>query len=188
MTFEELYENVPRVGFERSIEDRKALFIDSCNRGIKQVSRIRPRIISFEYSPSAEGEKVDVKERIRDAFGYLPRNPVRKKDGSFLSPLDYAFLNRTTIMFLNVDQGEYIIDYVQKPQHFSYDDLTSKLDIELDEDLCDLLVLLVSSYLLIKDDPELAGQYMSLYREREAQIVETQTPVYSCSYRNVTGW
>ena len=188
MTFKELYENVSHLAFTSSIEDTKQLFIDACNRGIKQVSRIRPRMKAIPFKPSEHGDRVDVREHVSDEFGRLPRNPLRYASGTLVPATDYTYLNLTTIMLLNGQEAEYIIDYECAPQHFNHDDFSSKLDIHLDEDLCDLLVLLVAAYVLLDDRPEQAGQYMSLYREREAQIRETQSTHAPGGYCLTTGW
>lgn len=56
------------------------------------------------------------------------------------------------------------INYTTSPE-------TDDTVIDLDEELCTLLPLLVSAYVWLDDEPEKAAQYYSLYSERTKEIV-----------------
>ena len=60
--------------------------------------------------------------------------------------------------------------------------------IDLDEDLCALLPILVASYVWMDDEPEKAQYYLMLYRERAVDIerrIYNATPV---PIKSSNGW
>lgn len=59
--------------------------------------------------------------------------------------------------------------------------------IDLDEELCTLLPLLIASYVWLDDDPEKAGQYYSLYSERTKEILYRARNIKPSVYAT-NGW
>ena len=60
--------------------------------------------------------------------------------------------------------------------------------IDLDEELCTLLPILIASYVWVEDEPSMAEYYLSLYRERAMDIerrIRNATPV---AIKNANGW
>lgn len=60
--------------------------------------------------------------------------------------------------------------------------------VDLDEELCAILPILIASYVWVEDEPSMAEYYLSLYRERAMDIerrIKNATPV---TIRNTNGW
>lgn len=60
--------------------------------------------------------------------------------------------------------------------------------IDLDAELCFLLPNLVAAYVWAEDEPTLAEYYLSLYRERAAEIRATDRNPSPAIYKNSNGW
>jgi hypothetical protein len=196
MTFNEIFEVVSRLGFDNDLEEYRENFIDAMNRGFRTVTRVRPRMESVPYIIEGHDHDlltVDVKTLVNGdeggAYGSLPMNPVRTKDGQLYRTDRYRMLNRDTILFLReAEEGEYIIDYVKAAQKFNLNDFESEADIDLDEDLCEALVLYVSYYVLLKENSDLAASYLARYNEMMAEIIQTQTTHTPNGYRVIRKW
>lgn len=200
MTFNEIYEKVSHLGFDTDLEDFREQFIDAVNRGFKQVTRRMPRmgqkIITLEESIRTNGmAKIDIKEAIngKDGGEYksLPQNPVRTRDGELCRTDCYRMLNKDTILFLqNAENGEYIIDYIRNAQKFNHNDFESDNDLDLDEELCEALVLYVAYYVLLDDsaNAELAATYLARYNEMMNEIIYTHVTHAPNGYQIVKRW
>jgi hypothetical protein len=196
MTFNEIFEVVSRLGFDTDLEEYRENFIDAMNRGFRTVTRVRPRMESVPYIIEGHDHDlltVDVKTLVNGdeggAYGSLPMNPVRTKDGQLYRTDRYRMLNRDTILFLReAEEGEYIIDYVKAAQKFNLNDFESEADIDLDEDLCDALALYVSYYLLLEENEELSAQYFMRYQETMAEIRRTQPSHTPNGYQITKRW
>ena len=60
--------------------------------------------------------------------------------------------------------------------------------IDLDEELCSLLPILIASYVWVEDEPAMAEYYLTLYRERALDVerrIRNDAPVV---IRNTNGW
>ena len=87
-------------------------------------------------------------------------------------------------------KGLYKVIYKRKPQAVvnngeASDDMTV---IDLDEDLCALLPILVASFVWVDDEPEKAQYYLAIYQERAIDIerrIVSATPV---PIKNSNGW
>jgi hypothetical protein len=196
MTFTEIFEAVSHLGFDAEMDEYRNQFIDAVNRGFKQVTRRRPRMASVLYKIEGQDHDlltVDAKALVNGkeggAYDRLPMNPVRTKDGQLYRTDRYRMLNRDTILFLReAEEGEYIIDYVKAAQKFNLNDFESEADIDLDEDLCEALVLYVSYYVLLEENAELAASYLARYNEMMAEIIQTQTTHTPNGYRVIREW
>lgn len=197
MTFTEIYEQVSHLGFDTDLEEYRNQFIDAMNRGFKQVTRRRPRMASVEFEIKGSEHDllpIDVEalvngEKEGGAYGSLPMNPVRTIDGQLYRTDRYRLLNRNRILFLReAEEGVYIIDYIKKAQKFNHNDFENDNDIDLDEDLCDALVLYVAYYVLLDDNPEMAATYLARYNEMMAEIIRTQATHTPNGYQIVKEW
>lgn len=87
-------------------------------------------------------------------------------------------------------KGLYKVIYKRKPQAVinhgeAADDMTV---LDLDEDLCALLPILVASFVWVDDEPEKAQYYLAIYQERAIDIerrIVSATPV---PIKNSNGW
>ena len=60
--------------------------------------------------------------------------------------------------------------------------------IDLDEELCSLMPLLIASYVWVEDEPSMAEYYLNLYRERAAEIFQRVRNASPAIIRNSNGW
>ena len=87
-------------------------------------------------------------------------------------------------------RGIYKITYNRRPRALVYenDPADDDTEIDLDEDLCTLMPLLVASYLCLDGEEAKAAHYLTLYQS-EALNIERRARNYSPGeYKNVTGW
>ncbi len=87
-------------------------------------------------------------------------------------------------------EGCFKVLYRRKPAEIINTGLASEDEtvIDLDEELCTLLPILIASYVWVEDEPSMAEYYLSLYRERAMDIerrISNATPV---TIRNTNGW
>lgn len=198
MTFNEIYEAVSHLGFDTDLEDFREQFIDAVNRGFKQVTRRVPRMgqktISLDDTKRNNGiAKIDVKSEINGKdggdYGNLPENPVRTNDGQLCRTDYYRMLNRDTILFLpNAENGEYIVDYIRKAPKFNHNNFEDEIDLDLDDDLCEALVLYCAYYVLLDDNADLAATYLARYNETINEIIYTHRTHTPNGYRIVKEW
>lgn len=119
------------------------------------------------------------------------RNPPIQDDeqGKMLNQ-DYRIEGRSVLLLPRDAPGAYKVIYRQIPQQLEIqthveDDFT---EIQLDAELCSALPLLVASYVWADDEPEKAQYYLSLYRERIADIEMRQKNIAPVPFRSVNGW
>lgn len=97
------------------------------------------------------------------------------------------------VILLPYDEGGvYSIAYLHRPdkvvRNKEKDASEDDTVIDLDEELCALLPLLTAAYVWAEDEPEKAEYYLSIYRERAAEIeyrTRNATPV---RFNSVNGW
>ena len=61
-------------------------------------------------------------------------------------------------------------------------------ELDLDEELCSLMPLLVAAYVWIEDEPEKSEYYMGLYRERVQEIVVSHKNTALVLIKSTNGW
>ena len=86
--------------------------------------------------------------------------------------------------------GIYKIVYNHKPRAITEDEVLGERDtvIDLDEELCALLPTLIASYVWADDEPQKAEYYLTLYRERAADIESRVKNVAPVQMRSINGW
>lgn len=86
--------------------------------------------------------------------------------------------------------GIYKVVYNRKPRAVTEDELFGDKStiIDLDEELCALLPVLIASYVWADDEPQKAEYYLTLYRERAADIESRVKNVAPVQMRSVNGW
>ena len=87
-------------------------------------------------------------------------------------------------------EGCFKVLYKRKPQEIENTGLASEDEaaIDLDEELCALMPILIASYVWVEDEPSMAEYYLALYRERAVDIerrIRNATPV---TFKNTNGW
>ena len=124
-----------------------------------------------------------------DNFLTLDTPPMDAED---LTRLDGNYRvegNRVILLPYNM-RGEVRVRYKRKPRKLVYgvsakDDIT---EIDLDEELCSLLPLLVASYIWVEDEPNLAQYYLTLYNSRAAELEYRARNYDPVNFENIYGW
>jgi hypothetical protein len=110
---------------------------------------------------------------------------------------EYAQLNQgyeiesNSILLLPYNKaGAYKVIYKRRPHPIQNSGMnaTDETRIDLDEELCYLLPNLVAAYIWAEDEPSLSEYYLSLYRERAAEIVSTTKNTAPVIYKSCNGW
>ena len=111
------------------------------------------------------------------------------RPGKYLTD-EYDVENGRTILISNSISGLFKVIYKRKPTKITTEILAGENDalIDLDEDLCALLPLLVASYVWVEDEPEKAQYYLNLYTERAIDIERRKVEHTPVRMINVTGW
>lgn len=104
-------------------------------------------------------------------FLTLEMPPIRRDDLTRLAG-GYQIDGNARILLPHEAQGSFKILYRRKPAVIANDGAPEEdmTEIDLDEELCTLLPLLIAAYIWADDEPEKANSYMVLYRERAAEI------------------
>lgn len=143
----------------------------------------------------------------QDIPSYEPytRYDISKLAGDFLSlvctPIKtegeiYCSLNQSydiengRVILLPYDRsGIYKVVYNRKPRAVT-EEMLDEGDtvIDLDEELCALLPMLIASYVWADDEPQKAEYYLMLYRERAADIESRVKNVSPVQIKSVNGW
>ena len=136
---------------------------------------------------------------------YIPYDMASLVDDfkSFLSPpllIDEQFVKLDKGFYIEAEtkillpyswSGTYRIEYNVKPTLitvFSEDVLKSAEIIDLDDDLCALLPLLIASYIWLDDEPEKAQYYDAQYQIQAAEIINRERNRMPVEFKSVYGW
>lgn len=130
----------------------------------------------------------DVSELCPD-FISLASPPLTGADGVKLGR-DYNVEDGRAILLPRTACGDYKVIYRRKPKQVSrdYDADENEEVIDLDEEICTLLPLLVASYIWLDDEPEVAERYMDLFRERSAEIMRASYDAEPVVIRSCNNW
>lgn len=133
--------------------------------------------------------RYDISTLVSD-FLSLNSPPIKEEAEYQYLNQGYDVENGRIILLPYEAKGLYKVIYKHKPQSVinngeAGDDMTV---IDLDEELCALLPILVASYIWMDDEPEKAQYYLAMYQERAADIerrIVSATPV---PIKNTNGW
>ena len=128
----------------------------------------------------------DMSSLVPDFIGFS-ENPVELEGYKIL---DKGYQIEGTRILLPYElTGVIRIKYRRSASQINYTTSPEKDDtvIDLDEELCTLLPLLVSAYVWLDDEPEKAAQYYSLYSERTKEIVYNTKNIKPATYIT-NGW
>ena len=128
--------------------------------------------------------------KLTDDFLSLVSPPI-SDDGEYsMLSKGYRVENGCKILLPYESSGLYKILYRRRPTAINSDtDAGANEDlIDLDEELCSLLPILIASYVWVEDEPDMAEYYLNLYREGAADIERRQRNAAPVIIRNKTGW
>ena len=127
---------------------------------------------------------------LADDFLSLEAPPIREDDVFVRMNQDYEVEDGRTILLPYSCKGTFRVLYRHKPRVIENTGVPAEdtAVIDLDEELCSLLPLLVAAYVWAEDEKELANYYLTLYQNRvldvESRIKNTKPVII----KNVTGW
>lgn len=126
-------------------------------------------------------------------FLELASPPIVEEEGYRYLQSGYTVEDNRRILLPYDAKGVYKILYHRRPTPIdnTVEASENETEIDLDEDLCALLPLLISVIIWADDEPEKAEYYRSIYTERAAEVKQRaasaamESPV---QFRNINGW
>lgn len=155
-------------------------------------------VAMYRYLLSADEEDIpayepftryDIRALVTD-FLALCCPPIKDDENGKVLNQDYELEGDSTILLPFSKRGVYKVLYEHRPTAISYEGepASDETEIDLDEELCSLLPVLVAAYVWIDDEPTKSEYYMNLYRER-VQLIEQHARQNSpVQIRNINGW
>ncbi len=103
---------------------------------------------------------------------------------------DYIFESPSVLLLPREVAREVKIKYKKRPRMLVYTESPEKdeTEIELDPELAELLPILTAVYVWADEGDGKSEYYLTLYRERAAEIEMRKRSREGASYANVTGW
>ena len=131
----------------------------------------------------------DVTEMVPD-FMSLRNPPIEFDDGYRHLNQEYRVENGRIILLPYGGAGHYRVIYNRRPASIvSNGALQADITvIDLEEELCALLPILVAAYIWMDDEPEKAQYYLSLYQQRAAYLEHKTINPSPVIMRSVNGW
>ena len=116
--------------------------------------------------------------------------PIKEEEENTLLNQAYGQEGDSVILLPYEKRGVFKVLYEHRPTAIENTGATvdDTQELDLDEELCALMPLLVAAYVWIEDEPEKAEYYMNLYRERVQEIVVSHRDTSPVLIRNVNGW
>lgn len=126
-------------------------------------------------------------------FERFDSSPINLESGNYLNT-EYSIEDRETILLPLERQGAYTINYIHAVEKMpnnaepTNEGATSRLKLDLDDDLVELMPNLVAAYVWLDDESEKAQYYLNLYMQRAAQIQKEAKDVTPIIFQSVYGW
>ena len=116
--------------------------------------------------------------------------PIREEEENTLLNQNYEQEGDSIILLPYDKRGVYKVLYEHRPTAIENTGATTEdtQELDLDDELCSLMPILVAAYVWIEDEPEKSEYYMSLYRERVQEIVLSHKDTSPVLIKNVNGW
>lgn len=146
------------------------------------------------YSPNPDDVPAYT-EYVRYDLKELDHNFIELADNPFVSSFtrineDYIFEAPSVLLLPREIARDVKIKYKKRPMMLIYTDNPANDDtqIELDAELAELLPLLTAVYVLADEGDGKSEYYLTLYRERAAEIEMRKRSREPAIYENATGW
>ena len=197
MTIKELRNATASLGFENELESDEGFF-SAANRALYCANRIRPRTSELEvfigedeldtYDKQINGKpyrELDMPSLCPDFLCLAPSCalygaiPLRQNE-------DFLLLNGRKVLLSPARAGTYRIVYYKKLRRIVGDD--EEMELELDEDICQILPLLVASYVWLEDEEEKAEKYKALFYAEASMIQDFSHKSHASGYNTSEGW
>jgi hypothetical protein len=127
---------------------------------------------------------------LADDFLALSTPPITEDEEYERLSGDYDVEGGRVILLPYSVTGCFKVLYNRKPRALIYNgsaqDDESVLD--LDEELCSLIPLLIASYIWLEDEPDRAQYYYSQYQARAGEILAREKNLSPVQYKSCNGW
>ena len=116
--------------------------------------------------------------------------PIKQEECSSALNQAYRVEQNRVLMLPYGEDGFYRVHYNRRPKQLvnTGDPDEDMMELDLDADLAAMMPLLTAAYIWAEDEPELAEYYLTLYRERAAEVAASDRNFNSVPIRNVYGW
>jgi hypothetical protein len=145
---------------------------------------------SVEDIPAYEPyTRYDISSLVPD-FLSLNSPPISEDDNYERLNQGYDVEGGKVILLPYSTEGCFKVLYRRKPTEIENDGNASEDNaiIDLDEELCSILPILIASYVWVEDEPGMAEYYLTLYRERAMDIERRINNTAPVTIRNKNGW
>lgn len=115
--------------------------------------------------------RYDISALVSD-FLALASPPVTDNEAREILNQNYEIEGGSILLLPYNARGTYHVNYLHRPKEIvkEADDSVNEPSIDLDEDLCALMPLLIAAYTLAEDESSLAEYYLTLYQQQAADI------------------
>ncbi len=180
-------------------ESAENMFFSSLNRALTVADGARPRRASLTLdhrSPFSSGaqETEDGAYILYELTAMAPdlacltAPPALFSEEAYYPLSDgYMLEDGVRLYLLRSRPGVYRLEYRRRPPTVSADTPEDTV-LSLDDEVCQLAVLLVAHDLLLDDDPDKAQVYLTLFRERYALLRGEAHTLSPALYRSVNDW
>ena len=133
--------------------------------------------------------RYDIKKLVTD-FMALCCPPIAEADENKLLNQDYEQEGESVILLPYDKRGVYKILYEHRPTAIENTGSTTEdtQELDLDDELCSIMPILVAAYVWIEDEPEKSQYYMNLYRERVQEISLSRRDTSPVLIKSTNGW
>lgn len=116
--------------------------------------------------------------------------PIKETGENTILNQEYEQEGDSTILLPYDKRGVYKVLYERRPKAIENTGATTNdiQEIDLDDELCSLMPILIAAYVWIDDEPQKSEYYLSLYRERVSEIVMCRKETAPVAIKNVNGW
>ena len=145
----------------------------------------------IEDIPSYEAfSRYDMTKYTDDFIGFA-ESPIFADGENLHLNQDYNIESASVLLLPYDKEGAYKVIYKRRPKEIKNMGANPDSDttvIDLDEELCYALPNLVAAYIWAEDEPDLAEYYLTLYRERAAELVASTKNTAPAVYKSCNGW
>lgn len=133
--------------------------------------------------------RYDVKKLVTD-FMALCCPPIAEAGENTLLNQEYEQEGDSVILLPYNKRGVYKILYEHRPTAIENTGSTTEdtQELDLDDELCSIMPILVAAYVWIEDEPEKSQYYMNLYRERVQEISLSRRDTSPVLIKSTNGW
>jgi hypothetical protein len=131
----------------------------------------------------------DMKELTSDFLSFATP-PIKVEECEHMLNQEYRVEENNVLLLPFGEDGLYRVHYKRQPKPLVNLGAPAEdsAEIDLDEELCAILPLLTAAYVWAEDEPELSEYYLTLYRERAADLESRDRNAAPVVIKNVYGW